>query len=284
MMIVARCGIALSQESEKPKTNATDIAKPPTVRVAKPLKEFTNSIGMKFKLIPAGEFRMGSPPSDGDAWAEEKPCHIVRITQPFFIGVTEVTQGQYEQVTGRNPSAFSAAGRFGDRVEEMDTSSFPVERVRWDDAVEFCKKLSTMDDRKYRLPTEAEWEYACRAGATTKWCFGDDGVSLKDYAWYDDNADDRPHPVGQRKPNRWGLFDMHGNVWEWCSDWHTRGGYSKLPEEDPTGAVTGSSRVIRGGSWYAAATICRSAYRDWYHPTYRHHDRGFRVVAVPSGQ
>ena len=168
----------------------------------------TNSIGMKLVLIPAGEFLMGSPESDSDAPDEEKPQHKVRISKPFYLGVTEVTQEQYERVMGENPSRFK-----GDPQR-------PVEKVSWEDAVAFCRKLSEKEGRTYRLPTEAEWEYACRAGSQTKWSFGDDDSALKEYAWYLDNADSTTHPVAQKKPNAWGLYDMHGNVWEWCQDWY----------------------------------------------------------------
>jgi len=177
-------------------------------------------MGMKFKLIPAGKFTMGGLlPIEGD------DAHEVTLTKPFKMGVHEVTQAQYEQVMGSNPSKFEGADN-------------PVENVSWLEALEFCRKLSALPAEKaagnvYRLPTEAEWEYACRAGTTTQFSFGDDDSDLGDYAWYADNSDDKTHPVGSKQPNAWGLYDMHGNVWEWCLDWH--GDYPSGAVTDPTG-------------------------------------------------
>ena len=230
----------------------------------------TNSIGMKLKLIPAGTFMMGS--EDGDS--DEKPVHQVTLTRPFLLGVYEVTQEQYERVMGVNPSDFLG-------------SDNPVDRVSWEDAVEFCQKLSALPQEKraghvYRLPTEAEWEYAFRAGTTTKYSFGDDESQLGEYAWFGDNAGKKTHPVGEKKPNAWGLYDMHGNVWEWCQDWY--GGYPSVAVTDPTGASTGSLRVFRGGGWHGPAEFCRSAARNGLSPSYRSHNDGFRVTCVPSGQ
>ncbi len=239
---------------------------PPTAVSADSVKlpESTNSIGMKFKLIPAGKFIMG----EGDQ------AHEVTLTKPFKMGVHEVTQAQYEQVMGVNPSKFKGADN-------------PVETVSWKDAVEFCRKLSELPAEKeagnvYRLPTEAEWEYACRAGTTTKYSFGDDESEFGDYAWHDDNADDKTHPVGGKKPNAWGLYDLHGNVFEWCQDRY--GDYPSGTVTDPTGAALGSNRVNRGGCWGYTAVNCRSAYRYGYFPSYRHFNFGFRVSLTPSGQ
>lgn len=231
--------------------------------------EVTNSIGIKLAFIPAGEFQMGSPESDSDAYDIEKPQHTVRITKPFCLGVTEVMQEQYERVMGSNPSKFKGA-------------QLPVEQVSWEDAVEFCRKLSELPaergaGRVYRLPTEAEWEYACRAGSTTKWSFGDSESSLADYAWYDSNAGSKTNPVGQKKGNAWGLYDMHGNVWEWCSDWWKRD-YTTTAVSDPTGPATGSIRVYRGGGWLITARFCRSADRDGLQPLDRGYFLGFRVA------
>jgi formylglycine-generating enzyme required for sulfatase activity len=240
----------------------------------------TNSIGMKLALIPAGEFLMGSPHSDSDAFSGEKPQHRVQITRPFYLGMYEVTQAEYERVMGTNPSNFSTA-KVG-----QDTSQHPVERVTWEDAVEFCRKLSELPEEKsagrvYRLPTEAEWEYACRAGSQTRYSFADNESQLGDYAWYLSNSDIRTHPVGEKKPNAFGLYDMHGNVYEWCQDWYaTYAGDAT----DPQGSGSGTNRVFRGGSWVSYARSCRAAYRDWYGPGYRGRYLGFRVAAVPSGK
>ena len=244
--------------------------------------EITNSIGMKLKLIPAGEFMMGSPESGdgGPSWV--KPQHKVRITKPFYLGVCEVTQAEYEKVMGKNPSWFSKGGRGAKGVSGKDTSRHPVEQVGWDDAVEFCKKLSAKEGKTYRLPTEAEWEYTCRAGTTTLYSFGDDAASLGEYAWYRDNSDEKTHPVGEKKPNAWGLHDMHGNVWEWCQDCY--GEYSSDAVTNPTGPSQGSLRVFRGGGWGSDARSCRAAYRRRLEPQVRDDGLGFRVAADPSGR
>ncbi|MDB4639398.1 formylglycine-generating enzyme family protein [bacterium] len=239
---------------------------PPTAVSADSVKlpESTNSIGMKFKLIPAGTFTMG----DGDE------THEVTLTKPFKMGVHEVTQAQYQQVMGVNPSKFKGADN-------------PVEMVSWGDAVEFCRRLSELPAEKaagnvYRLPTEAGWEYACRAGTTTKYSFGDDASKLGDCGWFSENSGTKTHPVGGKKPNAWGLYDMYGNVWEWCHDY-----YGKLPSgavTDPAGATSGSVRVIRGGSGNYAAGYCRSASRSGRLPSFRNSRYGFRVSLSPSGK
>jgi len=221
---------------------------------------------MEFKLIPAGTFIMGDARVDKD-WTP----HEVILTTSFKMGVHEVTQAQYEQVMGVNPSEFKGADN-------------PVEKVSWDDAVEFCRRLSDLPAEKaagnvYRLPTEAEWEYACRAGMTTKYSFGDDESDLGDYAWYGDNSDGNTHPVGGKKPNAWGLYDMHGNVWEWCQDWYWD--YPSGSVTDPRGP-RGSNRVVRGGSWGFTAEGCRSADRYGLGPSDR--NGGFRVSLSPSGK
>ncbi len=257
---------------------------------ADPPKDFTNSIGMKFNFIPAGEFVMGNAQS-----SERCPQHKVQITRPFYLGVTEVTQKQYENVMGTNPSSFAKTGDKADRVKGLDTTNFPVERVSWLDAVEFCRKLSVREGHTYRLPTDAETEYACRAGSTTRYCFGDDESQLGEYAWFVDNSGIelihvrnlsdhlaakgcRPHPVRGKKPNAWGLCDMHGNVWEWCGDWYGEDYYAESPADDPTGPTTGSRRVFRGGSWNDSAEFCQSALPGSLPPGDRYNFLGFRVA------
>jgi formylglycine-generating enzyme required for sulfatase activity len=227
------------------------------------LPESADSIGMKFKLIPAGTFTMG----DAGGRDNQTP-HEVTLTKPFKMGVHEVTQAQYEQVMGVNPSEFKGANN-------------PVENVSWEDAVEFCRKLSELPAEKaagnvYRLPTEAEWEFACRAGTTTKFSFGDDDSELGDYDWYRDNSGRTPHPVGGKQPNAWGLYDMHGNVYEWCQDWY--GDYPSGSVTDPSGATSSSLRVLRGGGWDGTAGDCRSARRGRILPSFRSDGLGFRVV------
>ena len=213
--------------------------------------------------IPAGTFVMGS-----DVETDEVPAHRVTITHPFSIGKYEITQAQWRAVMGRNPSRFS-----GD--------SLPVERVTWDEADAFCRRLSAMTGKAYRLPTEAEWEYACRAGATGRWCFGDEERDLRRYAWFEDNGLKRTHPVGQLEPNAWGLYDMHGNVWEWCSDWYAADLYAAsaaTAATDPTGPRTGRDRVMRGGSYGSVATGTRSSNRFFATPDLRFFESGLRVV------
>lgn len=248
---------------------------------------WANSVGMKFTYIPAGEFLMGGDQAPeivaglggGEAvWYQvEHPRARVRITRPFLMGTTEITQRQYKAVMGENPSFFS-----GDE-------SLPVESVSWDDAVAFCKKLSEKENVEYRLPTEAEWEYACRAGSTTPFSTGETiGTDEANYHGEYVYANGRPGanrrkptPSGNFPPNRWGLYDMHGNVWEWCADWY--GKYSATPNENPSGPTLGKTRITRGGSWENNPWHCRSAYRDaTSSPAVRKITIGFRVVCVLS--
>jgi formylglycine-generating enzyme required for sulfatase activity/serine/threonine protein kinase len=288
--------------------------------------EETNSIGMPLVLIPPGEFEMGSAPEEIGAEIEraknkesqgyldrvssEGPRHRVKITKPFYMAAYQVTQGEYEKVMGINPSVFAEkqmdAAAFKPPLSEgeaknrqvdvkkvlgKDTSRHPVETVNWEEAMEFCRKLSAMPveraaRRTCRLPTEAEWEYACRAGTTTRWFCGDDEAGLQEYAWFTKNAGGMTHPVGEKKPNTWGLYDMHGNVWQWCADWHSADYYQQSPPSDPTGPSAGSARVLRGGSRFNNASYCRSAHRSNYGPAGRNHNNGFRVVVevAPSAE
>jgi formylglycine-generating enzyme required for sulfatase activity len=244
-------------------------------------KTITNSIGMKLVLIPKGTFMMGSPIEEEGAENDEEQ-HQVTIGKDYYLGVTEVTQGQYEKVMGTNPSYFQKRV-----IRKSDSSMYPVEQVSWEDAVEFCKKLSDLPEEKkagrvYRVPTEAEWEYACRAGSKAAYSFGANSKTLGDYAWFGENSGGQIHPVGEKKANAWGLYDMHGNVWEWCSDWY--GVYPKGSVSDPSGPSEGSIRVIRGGGWDDGAAFCRSADRGGRGPSDRNDDRGgFRVALSSSG-
>jgi formylglycine-generating enzyme required for sulfatase activity len=244
-----------------------DSARKVGVPVAKEL-DLGGRVTMKLVLIPAGKFMMGPPDSEQGRNKFEGPQHEVTLSKPFYVGVTEVTQAQYQAIMGMNPSQFKGATN-------------PAEMVSWDDATEFCKKLSEKTRQVVRLPTEAEWEYACRAGTATAFSFGDADSALGDYAWYRANSGNTTHPVGQKKPNAWGLFDMHGNVWEWCADWY--GVYPKGAVTDPQGAASGSLRVLRGGSWSdGPSDNCRAAHRSRNYPDYRFSINGFRVV-VPAG-
>ena len=169
----------------------------------------------------------------------------MRITKPFYLGKYLVTQEQWEAVMGNNPSHFKGPKN-------------PVEQVSWDDCQQFLEQAQREGrprGGKFQLPTEAQWEYACRAGSTTRYCFGDDESELGEYAWYDANSGSKTHPVGEKKPNAWGLYDMHGNVWEWCQDWYDGGYYANSPTDDPTGPATGSDRVFRGGGWDYAGEV-----------------------------
>jgi len=227
-----------------------------------------NSIGMKLAWIPLGEFLMGSPKDEEGRSANEGPQHRVVISKGFFMATTPVTQDQYKTVMGKNPSHFKG-------------SDLPVEQVSWEDAVEFCSKLGKKEGRGYRLPTEAEWEYACRAGTTTRFYFGDYDDDLGYHGWFDSNSGSKTHTVAQKKPSAFGLYDMHGNVLEWCSDWYDADYYSNSPEVDPRGPKTAKEyRVLRGGSWYHGPGSCRSANRFRYSPDGRISNFGFRVVLL----
>jgi formylglycine-generating enzyme required for sulfatase activity len=230
--------------------------------------EFTNSLGMKFVYIKPGTFMMGSPVNEKDRDNDETQ-HQVTLTKGYYIGVTEVTQGQWKGVMGNNPSSFSNCG-----------DDCPVEKVSWNDVQEFISRLNSKEGtNKYRLPTEAEWEYACRAGGSTRFTFGDSDSELGNYAWYRSNSDSKTHPVASLKSNAWGLYDMHGNVWEWVFDLYED--YSPDSVIGPTELSRDSERVFRGGSWYYRLSYERSAYRYKYSPFYRSKDLGFRLARTP---
>ena len=210
-----------------------------------------NTVDIVLVPIPPGEFAMGSPESEPERYGNETQ-HLVKITKPFYLSAHEVTQAQYERVMGNNPSS-----------SKGDTK--PVEQVTWNDAVEFCGKLSLREGVEYRLPTEAEWEYACCAGATTAYSFGDDVSRLGEYAWHRDNSSGTTRPVGEKLPNAWGLFDMHGNVYEWCQDRY--GPYERLQVvSDPIGPASGSRRVLRGGAFAYQPKYVRAAARYYDDP------------------
>ena len=259
--LVAFAFWAAGTSSEPKKGNAAE-------NVAQPKKGAKPAIDLV--RIAAGEFWMGGSDSDPRAKPTEKPRRKVKINRAFFLGRTEVTQAEYEDVIGSNPSAFSAKGANKARAKELDTSKHPVESVSWLDAVRFCNRLSERHELKtyykidgevvtirggdgYRLPTEAEWEYACRAGTTTTWSFGEKIADLKDHAWYAENSDDRTHPVAQKAANPWGLYDMYGNVPEWCWDRYDPDYYAYMPKSDPPGSGTGRLRVFRGDGWNSLA-------------------------------
>ena len=247
-----------------------------------------NSIGMKLKLIPAGEFLMGSPASDPRSLDSERPQRKVRISQPFWMGVFEVTQEQYAAITKERPSWFAKTGEGKALVKGLDTRNFPVEFVGWEDAQYFCKQLSETAEEKaagrsYRLPSEAEWEYACRAGSRARFFFGDDKSKASKYGWVDQPPKTgRTHNVGKKLPNAFGLHDMTGNVYEWCHDYYQWDYYRKGSKKDPAGPKRGKLHVMRGGSInYGQLDDCRSGARSSDAPPrdgYPHCHIGFRVV------
>jgi formylglycine-generating enzyme required for sulfatase activity len=233
----------------------------------------TNAIGMTFNQIPAGTFLMGSfadEPERGD----DEALHHVTISKVFYMQTTEVTQGQWKAVMGTEP--------WKGKVYVKEGPDYAATYVSWNDAVAFCKQMSEKEGKTYRLPTEAEWECACRSGTETRWSFGDDEKELGDYAWYYENADNigekYAHQVGLKKPNAFGLYDMHGNVYEWCHDYYGEDYYKQSPTNDPQGPASGSSRVCRGGSWVRDTRLSRSAYRGWRDAVNRRNFDGFRLV------
>ena len=286
LITIISIGVFFNKERDRP-----PVDKPQGVPAKKlapePTEEdniVTNSIGMKLVYISAGSFMMGSSSSakllasEYDApegvFTDEFPQHQVRISEGFWMGQTEVTQGQYKSVMNAQPWSGE------DSVQE--SANNPAVHVTWDDAAAFCRKLSQQEGKTYRLPTEAEWEYACRAGTTTEFSFGDSDSSLGDHAWFYDNASKvgqkYAHSVGQKKPNPWGLYDMHGNVWECCSDWYDEDYYSNSPSVDPKGPPLGAYRSLRGGSWGGDELNLRCSMRSYLSPDYRLHFVGFRVV------
>jgi formylglycine-generating enzyme required for sulfatase activity len=249
----------------------------------------TNSIGMEFALIEAGEFVMGSPQTEAERLPDEVQ-HRVRISRPYYLGCFEVTQDEYGLVTGNHPSEHSPSGRRRRMDGNPYSGHFPVTNVTWNDAEEFCRRLSALPEeieagRRYRLPTEAEWEYACRGGSTTVFAFGDSlsagQANIKGTEPYGNGAPGiawrRPRAVGSYPPNDFGIYDMHGNAWEWCRDWYAPYDQSALTE-DPAGPVEGTKKVLRGSCCYLAAHFARSARRNSEAATFTAPNLGLRVV------
>jgi formylglycine-generating enzyme required for sulfatase activity len=254
--------------------------KPGPTRRDNPTKPITNSIGMKLVLIPAGEFLMGSPDEDREARDDEKPQHRVRITRPFYLGTTEVTRGQFRRFV--DETGYRTEADWNHPGFEQ-TDEHPVVKVNWNDAVAFAAWLSRKEGETYRLPTEAEWEYACRAGTTTRYSCGDDPEGLAavgNLAAQDGYT--YTAPVGRYKPNAWGLYDMDGNVWEWCSDGYAADYYKSSPVDDPPGSGGAPVRVIRGCGWDVVPGEARSANRDAHAPVIRRYHLGFRLARVQS--
>jgi formylglycine-generating enzyme required for sulfatase activity len=279
-------------------------------------KEMINSLDMSLLFIPRGKFQMGSPKDEEDR-LDEETLHEVEITRPFYMGKYEVTLGQFKAFV-ENANYKTEAEKDGKGGRGFDGKEFvykpeftwknlyftqkdyqPVTVVSWNDAVAFCEWLSKKEGKTYRLPTEAEWEYACRAGTKTRFNAGEKEDDLKvvgniadaslkakwkDVFWAMDWDDGYPFtaPVGRFKANAFGLHDMHGNAWEWCSDWYGEDYYSKSPKQDPQGPASGKERVSRGGAWSTQPKFCRSAFRDWHEPGYRSDCVGFRVVVTAN--
>jgi formylglycine-generating enzyme required for sulfatase activity len=249
---------------EEASPDAGDAGPKPPLPAPTLLLDLGGEVTLQVELIQAGWFMMGSDAG----YADGQPVHMVTISEDFYIGRYEVTQGQWLAVMGTSPSYFSGS------------SDLPVEWVSWEDAVEFCDTASAATGYTVRLPTEAEWEYACRAGTATEYYFGDDENNLGDYAWYQANSDNRTHEVGGKLPNDWDLYDMHGNVWEWCSDWYGSTYYAVAPAIDPAGPASGTYRVLRGGSWGRSSGL-ESAVRGRGGTQVRYNGLGFRVVLEP---
>lgn len=238
-------------------------------------REQVNSIGIKLTLVPSGSFLMGSPESQPVRERDEPP-HQVSISQPFFLSVTEITQGQWQAVMGSSP--------WHGEPFVQESKETAATYVSWNDAIEFCVRLSSREGKTYALPTEAQWEYACRARSTTAYCVGNDSVQLPQVAWSLDSLQPGQkrqrfaHEVAKKAANDFGLFDMHGNVSEWCSDWYDKDYYRKSPAMDPTGPTEGTVRVNRGGSWDSQPHQCRSAHRSGNAVDYRSEEIGFRIM------
>ena len=265
-------GIVNQQQSENQQLSNTYVASSsnnssgsPSVAsgsnaISIPVKD---GISIEMVKVEAGTFMMGATSEMKDPYNMEKPVHQVTLTNDYYMGKYEVTQALWEAVMGRNPSEYK-----GDNL--------PVEQVSWNDCQEFISKLNSLTGRKFRLPTEAEWEYAARGGKKSRGYQYSGNSNISDVAWYDGNSGSKPHPVGTKQANELGIYDMSGNVWEWCLDWH--GSYSSSSQTNPTGAVSGSSRVFRGGCWCGIARSCRLSYRSYYTPVYRNNGLGLRLA------
>ncbi|MBQ0030300.1 MAG: SUMF1/EgtB/PvdO family nonheme iron enzyme [Bacteroidales bacterium] len=222
-----------------------------------------NGVSFKMKLVKHGSFAMGATAEMENPNSDEKPVHQVTITKDYYMGETSVTQSLWEAVMGGNPSRFRGENN-------------PVENVTWDDCHNFISKMNELTGKQFRLPTEAEWEYAARGGNKSRHTQYAGSANLEDVAWYDDNSGGHPHPVAQKQSNELGLYDMSGNVWEWCQDWFNY--YSNSPSVDPQGPTSGPGRVLRGGCWNFWLSTCSSSSRGWCNPDSKFSIDGFRLA------
>ena len=269
-------GIANQQQSENQQSSNTYVASSSNNSSGTPsVASGSNTISIPVKdgisidmvKVEAGTFMMGATSEMKDSYddpdSDEKPVHQVTLTNDYYMGKYEVTQALWQAVMGSNPSNFK-----GDNL--------PVEEVSWNDCQEFISKLNSLTGRKFRLPTEAEWEYAARGGKKSRSYQYSGSSNISDVAWYDGNSVNKTHPVGTKQANELGIYDMSGNVYEWCHDWY--GSYSSSSQTNPTGADSGSSRVFRGGSWYGNARYCRLSFRDCTPPDCRGYNLGLRLA------
>ena len=248
----------------KPKPNVSTEPSPSTRRTVTTFKYEPEMV-----FVQGGTFQMGCTSEQGsDCESDEKPTHQVTLSS-YQIGKYEITQWQWREVMGQDPPELKFKG----------CDDCPVERVSWDDIQQFLKKLNNRTSKNYRLPTEAEWEFAARGGTRSNGYKYSGSNSIGNVAWFTDNSNNKTHPIGQKQANELGIFDMTGNVWEWCSDWY--GTYNSAAVSNPTGATKGTARVARGGSWNRYAQCCRVADRNYYAPTIRDSDLGFRVILSP---
>jgi len=261
-LVVVSGGLAQETKQE----TKTDAALQDSIKAGaeKVTLDLSAGVQMELTLIRPGSFMMG----DAKGGDDEKPVHKVTITKPFYVGKYKVTQQQWEAVMGSNPS-------------EVKEPKNPVEHVSWEDCEAFLKKFNEKfgsKSIKFSLPTEAQWEYVCRAGSSTQYCFGDNEADLGRYAWFINNSKGKIHPVGEKRPNAWGLYDVHGDTWEWCADWYNKEYYKSSPASDPTGPASGAFRVCRGSSWDNLAPDCRCGFRLFDMPSDRFPYLGLRIV------
>ncbi|GBO53378.1 serine/threonine kinase [Pseudanabaena sp. lw0831] len=273
---IAGFTLAIFLENLKPQpapiiiAESPPVPEPPRDPIKRGDKAFRDDLGngvhMEMVRIPSGRFSLGSPTNEIGRRDNESPISEVNIPA-FYMAKFVVTQEQWVAIMGSNPALF------------RENLQAPVENISWLEAQDFCRKLAARSQHLYRLPSESEWEYACRAGTNTAYHFGDGPTELVDYAWFADNANKRSHPVGQKVPNPWGLYEMHGGVWEWCEDvWHDN--FNGAPADGSAWVSDGytSRRVRKGGSWSNEAKLCRAASREWHWQSDRYNDIGFRVV------